>query len=78
VRSGNDHIYPSEPFEGSARGNNEADDMTDLEKMQEAVNRTRVEFREREQSGNPDINVHDLLALFAAKLDEVRREGDVR
>jgi hypothetical protein len=48
--------------------------MTDLEKMQEAVNRTRIEFREREQSGNPDINVHDLLALFAAKLDEVRRE----
>lgn len=52
--------------------------MTDLEKMQEAVNRTRIEFREREERRDPAINVHDLLALFAAKLDEVRREEDIR
>lgn len=64
--------------------------MRDFELVKEALNRTRLEVidlaidlsRVGRKYGNPKLdvndvlNVHDVLAVFAAKLDEVEREND--
>ena len=51
--------------------------MTDLDRVKEAVNRTRIELREAERCRIRDedsITIHDAFAIFAAKLDEVFHE----
>ena len=51
--------------------------MTDLGMVKEALNRTRIELREEERrlrSRSEPVNIHDVFAIFAAKLDEVSNE----